>query len=466
MRRVRSTQSSSTTPSRPSRPRHDALIATPVQGDTRRPVAQPLHHRQGDGRGDDRRLTVVKTEARPRAVPGEARRAPRAVRQGPLGDGDLDQPDAQLRAGRGRHARPRRGDRQGGQAPQREPRLALPHGLPRARRRALLEDRRREVQRDVGSDLEFARSAGSSSPRARTYGKTDAKQDEQEVARAAANRADPQDAPNANRRSVPRNSTGVPDDDRRPDRSRPANRGKRKAGWAHRPRPRQALRRPRQAEPVGVVRRPHRAQRQRHLRACSGSPPTRRPSRASAPRPSSGTRAASRRSAARAPWSSTAQVRQSCSCLIDEYAPNDGDTVTLEPMSKFPVIRDLWVDRERMFHNLKRVKAWVPIDGTYSPRRGAQGIPDKQLALQAQRVHVLRVLPRGLPPVQPSKKTRTSGTPPSSAPTRSARPASSTSTRPASSSRTTASTPSWARAASRTAATPRTASRSAPRRSR
>ena len=34
-------------------------------------------------------------------------------------------------------------------------------------------------------------------------------------------------------------------------------------------------------------------------------------------------------------------------------------------MSKFPVVRDLMVDRERLFHNLKRVKAWVPIDGTY-----------------------------------------------------------------------------------------------------
>lgn len=31
------------------------------------------------------------------------------------------------------------------------------------------------------------------------------------------------------------------------------------------------------------------------------------------------------------------KVRQSCSCLIDEYAPNEGDEITLEPMSKFPV---------------------------------------------------------------------------------------------------------------------------------
>ena len=72
------------------------------------------------------------------------------------------------------------------------------------------------------------------------------------------------------------------------------------------------------------------------------------------------------------------QVRQSCSCLIDKYAPNDGDVLTLEPMSKFPVIRDLWVDRERVFHNLAKVKAWVPIDSTYSFGAGPQELPDEQ----------------------------------------------------------------------------------------
>jgi succinate dehydrogenase / fumarate reductase iron-sulfur subunit len=59
------------------------------------------------------------------------------------------------------------------------------------------------------------------------------------------------------------------------------------------------------------------------------------------------------------------KARQSCSALIDELCPNEGDLVTLEPMSKFPVLRDLSVDRSRVFHNLKRVRAWVPIDGTY-----------------------------------------------------------------------------------------------------
>ncbi|MCC6427225.1 MAG: succinate dehydrogenase iron-sulfur subunit [Phycisphaerales bacterium] len=72
------------------------------------------------------------------------------------------------------------------------------------------------------------------------------------------------------------------------------------------------------------------------------------------------------------------KVRQSCSCLIDDYAPNNGDTITLEPMSKFPVVRDLWVDRSRMFDALKRIKAWAPIDGAYSLGSGPREKPDRQ----------------------------------------------------------------------------------------
>jgi succinate dehydrogenase / fumarate reductase iron-sulfur subunit len=71
-------------------------------------------------------------------------------------------------------------------------------------------------------------------------------------------------------------------------------------------------------------------------------------------------------------------VRQSCSCLLDEYAPNHGDVITLEPMTKFPIVRDLFVDRERLFHNLKRVRAWVPIDGTYDLGAGPRSTPELQ----------------------------------------------------------------------------------------
>jgi len=53
--------------------------------------------------------------------------------------------------------------------------------------------------------------------------------------------------------------------------------------------------------------------------------------------------------------------RQACSALIDKLE----QPVRIEPMSTFPVVRDLVVNRERMFQALKRVKAWIPIDGTY-----------------------------------------------------------------------------------------------------
>ncbi|MFH0799682.1 MAG: succinate dehydrogenase iron-sulfur subunit [Pseudomonadota bacterium] len=37
--------------------------------------------------------------------------------------------------------------------------------------------------------------------------------------------------------------------------------------------------------------------------------------------------------------------------------------VVLEPLSKFPIVRDLKVDRQRMFDALERSRAWVGIDG-------------------------------------------------------------------------------------------------------
>ena len=58
------------------------------------------------------------------------------------------------------------------------------------------------------------------------------------------------------------------------------------------------------------------------------------------------------------------RVRQACAALIDRLMA-DGDTIRLEPMTKFPVLRDLVVDRSRMFDALKRVHAWVPVDGYY-----------------------------------------------------------------------------------------------------
>jgi len=55
------------------------------------------------------------------------------------------------------------------------------------------------------------------------------------------------------------------------------------------------------------------------------------------------------------------RVRQSCSALVD----NLDQPIKLEPMSKFPNIRDLQVDRSQMFDHLKRVHAWIELDGTH-----------------------------------------------------------------------------------------------------
>ena len=53
------------------------------------------------------------------------------------------------------------------------------------------------------------------------------------------------------------------------------------------------------------------------------------------------------------------KVKQACTALIDSLE----QPVILEPMSKFPVIRDLQVDRSRMFENLKKVVLIVLLDG-------------------------------------------------------------------------------------------------------
>lgn len=56
-------------------------------------------------------------------------------------------------------------------------------------------------------------------------------------------------------------------------------------------------------------------------------------------------------------------TRQACSTLVDRLLDENPNGFDLRPMSKFPVLRDLVVDRRRMFRTLERVKAWVPVDG-------------------------------------------------------------------------------------------------------
>lgn len=72
------------------------------------------------------------------------------------------------------------------------------------------------------------------------------------------------------------------------------------------------------------------------------------------------------------------RVRQSCSALVDQLLTENRDEIVLEPMSKFPVVRDLVVDRERLFRGLQRVKAWVPVDSYYDMGPGERQLRDTQ----------------------------------------------------------------------------------------
>lgn len=48
--------------------------------------------------------------------------------------------------------------------------------------------------------------------------------------------------------------------------------------------------------------------------------------------------------------------RQACTALITKHLKED--TLIVAPLSKFPLVRDLIVDRSIMFENLKRIRGW------------------------------------------------------------------------------------------------------------
>ena len=72
------------------------------------------------------------------------------------------------------------------------------------------------------------------------------------------------------------------------------------------------------------------------------------------------------------------RVTQSCSSLVDRLLEGHEGEIELQPMTKFPVVRDLVVDRSRMFRALERVKAWVPVDDYYDRGPGPNESQDAQ----------------------------------------------------------------------------------------
>ncbi|MEM8727296.1 MAG: succinate dehydrogenase iron-sulfur subunit [Chlamydiota bacterium] len=58
--------------------------------------------------------------------------------------------------------------------------------------------------------------------------------------------------------------------------------------------------------------------------------------------------------------------RQACTAIIESMIERTGSsTVTLAPFTKFPLVRDLVVNRNRMFEDLKRTNGWISVDGSY-----------------------------------------------------------------------------------------------------
>ena len=72
------------------------------------------------------------------------------------------------------------------------------------------------------------------------------------------------------------------------------------------------------------------------------------------------------------------KVRQACTALVDRLLEDNPEVIELRPMTKFPVIRDLMVDRSRMFATLKKIKAWLPIDSYYDLGEAPRQSQDNQ----------------------------------------------------------------------------------------
>jgi len=77
--------------------------------------------------------------------------------------------------------------------------------------------------------------------------------------------------------------------------------------------------------------------------------------------------------------------RQACTALIEDILTNDKtNTIVLAPFTKFPLIRDLVVDRASMFESLKKIKGWIPVEGYHAEEFGPTVSPKKQEAMYVE----------------------------------------------------------------------------------
>jgi succinate dehydrogenase / fumarate reductase iron-sulfur subunit len=65
---------------------------------------------------------------------------------------------------------------------------------------------------------------------------------------------------------------------------------------------------------------------------------------------------------------------------VDRLSADNPSEIELAPMTQFPVVRDLVVDRGRKFRALQKIKGWIPVDGYYDMGPG----PKQSAAMQEQ----------------------------------------------------------------------------------
>ena len=72
--------------------------------------------------------------------------------------------------------------------------------------------------------------------------------------------------------------------------------------------------------------------------------------------------------------------RQACTALIENLLDEEEDEciVTVAPFTKFPLVRDLVVDRTSMFEGLKKAAAWVDADSSQGSGFGPKISQEKQ----------------------------------------------------------------------------------------
>jgi succinate dehydrogenase / fumarate reductase, iron-sulfur subunit len=71
--------------------------------------------------------------------------------------------------------------------------------------------------------------------------------------------------------------------------------------------------------------------------------------------------------------------RQACTAIISTIIEETGNhVINLAPFTKFPLVRDLIVDRDLMFQNLKKVHAWIDVDAYFDRGPGPKISQKKQ----------------------------------------------------------------------------------------